>query len=75
MPVREYQSEGVQDSVLKARLVNSYRAFTLRNHSYGAVNEQLGLEELRAILLTFFNEVGNSFLYYTYVCLSIYFLQ
>ncbi|XP_071535628.1 vacuolar fusion protein CCZ1 homolog [Panulirus ornatus] len=59
-PVREYQSEGVQDVVLRARLVNTYRAFTLQYASFANVILSSGIQGLRSTLNTFVNSYLSS---------------
>ncbi|CAL4128028.1 unnamed protein product, partial [Meganyctiphanes norvegica] len=54
-PVREYQSEGVQDSVLKANLINLYRAFTLQHASYSHVLAEGDVDSLRSTIRDFFS--------------------
>ncbi|KAG0726099.1 Vacuolar fusion protein CCZ1 [Chionoecetes opilio] len=54
-PVREYQSEEVQDVVLRASLSSLYRSFALRHSSFAAVMEDKGIEGLKAALETFLN--------------------
>lgn len=57
-PVREYQSESVQDVVLRARLINTYRAFTLQYASFANVIVSSGVQGLRSTLNTFVNSVS-----------------
>ncbi|XP_037802566.1 vacuolar fusion protein CCZ1 homolog [Penaeus monodon] len=59
-PVREYQSEGVQDVVLRARLVNMYRAFTLQHASFTRVQTSSGLQALKSTLNSFFSSYLSS---------------
>ncbi|XP_042230477.1 vacuolar fusion protein CCZ1 homolog isoform X1 [Homarus americanus] len=59
-PVREYQSEGVQDVVLRARLISLYRSFTLQHASFASVSASAGLHSLRSTLNTFVNSYLSS---------------
>ncbi|XP_047479694.1 vacuolar fusion protein CCZ1 homolog isoform X2 [Penaeus chinensis] len=59
-PVREYQSEGVQDVVLRARLVNMYRAFTLQHASFTRVHTTSGLQALKSTINSFFSSYLSS---------------
>ncbi|XP_066939056.1 vacuolar fusion protein CCZ1 homolog isoform X2 [Macrobrachium rosenbergii] len=59
-PVREYQSEGVQDVVLRERLVSLYRSFTLQHASFNSVVATSGLEHLKSTLSTFINTYISS---------------
>ncbi|XP_042857900.1 vacuolar fusion protein CCZ1 homolog isoform X2 [Penaeus japonicus] len=59
-PVREYQSEGVQDVVQRARLVNMYRAFTLQHASFDRVQTTSGLQTLKSTLNSFFSSYLSS---------------
>ncbi|KAK7080846.1 hypothetical protein SK128_005059 [Halocaridina rubra] len=54
-PVREYQSEAVQDVVLRERLVSLYRAFALQHASFGDVVSTSGLPHLKSTLDDFIN--------------------
>jgi len=54
-PVREYQSESIQDSVLRANLINSYRAFTLQHASYSHVLAEGDVESLTLTIGDFFS--------------------
>ncbi|XP_063883991.1 vacuolar fusion protein CCZ1 homolog [Scylla paramamosain] len=59
-PVREYQSEAVQDVVLRACLASLYRTFALRHSSFNAVLEARGLEGLKATLESFLTSYMSS---------------
>lgn len=58
--VREYQSEGVQDVILRARLISLYHSFTLQHASFASVLISTGLQGLRSTLNTFVNSYVSS---------------
>lgn len=59
-PVREYNSEGVQDQVLKAHLSNTYKSFRLKNFTFYSLLENKELSTVKEILCSFFDDVRNS---------------
>ncbi|XP_069188543.1 vacuolar fusion protein CCZ1 homolog [Procambarus clarkii] len=59
-PVREYQSEGVQDVVLRARLIGLYQSFTLQHASFAHVHTSSGLQGLKSTLNSFVNSYLSS---------------
>ncbi|KAB7505163.1 Vacuolar fusion protein CCZ1-like protein [Armadillidium nasatum] len=55
-PVREYQSESLQDRVLKAHLINAYKRFKLSYFTFSSLLEKKEITEVKNILCSFFEE-------------------
>ncbi|XP_050720762.1 vacuolar fusion protein CCZ1 homolog [Eriocheir sinensis] len=59
-PVREYQSEGVQDVVLRACLSALYRSLALRHHSFAQLHTSKGIPGLKDTLDNFLTSYMSS---------------
>lgn len=59
-PVTEYHSEDVQDSVLRANLINLYRAFTLQHASFSHVLSEGDVDSLKLTISEFFSSYISS---------------